>query len=561
MEDREHGATIKRQSAKWAGGTKDLGLLVALLLSAGAIRGWLVTHTEVTARDGVGFIRYAWQLKYQPWEQVLRNNPHPPLYPLTILAVSYPIRHLLSGPDSFTMQISAQLANGLAGLLLVIPMFYIGKNLFGRRVGFLSAALFQCLPASSRVLSDALSEGLFLFLAAVSLLCAIKAFKHMSRLRFALCGVFGGLAYLTRPEGALIVAAAGLVILGIQVSAGWRRPWSKTFYCGGALAATALIIAVPYMIVIQHITNKTTGKNILQSPDSNFINLDHRSMRSSGLRQPTPRDWKISRADLVGVYWAQVKDSEMLGRLIFALKALFGEIVKAYHYVAWAGVLLGIGWFWGRWRQIPGAWVLLLLCVLHGLVLLRVAYFAGYVAERHALIIVMATMAWAIAGVLAIGPKLYSLLVRLPQVPTLALSHSRRGWRVASVVLALVLGATALPKTLEPLHVNRSGYHAAGLWLASHANPSDVIIDPFSWAEYYSGQVFRDGAGYQRQSDYQPNRYVVLGGSQNEHQRLPLICDAEVLAKQGTVVYQWPTHPLRVKAEPVVVYCIAPTGH
>jgi len=131
-----------------------------LLLSAG-IRVWHIHHTEVTARDGVGFIRYAWQLQHEPWTTVLRGNPHPPLYPLAILGVSIPLRQLVNDDASRAMQLSAQVASALAGVLLVIPMYYLGKELFNRSVGFWSAAIFQCLPASSRVLSDALAEGLW----------------------------------------------------------------------------------------------------------------------------------------------------------------------------------------------------------------------------------------------------------------------------------------------------------------------------------------------------------------------------------------------------------------
>ena len=62
-------------------------------------------------------------------------------------------------------------------MLLIVPMFYLGKDLFDRRVGFWSALLFQCLPVGSRALSDGLTEGLFLLLIATGLLLAVGAFR------------------------------------------------------------------------------------------------------------------------------------------------------------------------------------------------------------------------------------------------------------------------------------------------------------------------------------------------------------------------------------------------
>src|SRR5262245_1003583 len=97
----------------------DALVLAALFVCALAVHVWQIRHTAVTARDGVGFIRYAWQLQAQPWLGVLRENPHPPGYPLVICAVSVPLRPFLHGTESEIMQVSAQAASALYGALLV----------------------------------------------------------------------------------------------------------------------------------------------------------------------------------------------------------------------------------------------------------------------------------------------------------------------------------------------------------------------------------------------------------------------------------------------------------
>src|SRR5205085_1051544 len=111
----------------------DLRSLLVLLLVAAAVRGWLIMHTAVPARDSIGLMRFAWELGHNPdWMAVMRGKVHPPLYPLSILAMSIPVSHLHGGSASEIMQLSAQLASSLAGVLLVVPMFYLGKQLFDR---------------------------------------------------------------------------------------------------------------------------------------------------------------------------------------------------------------------------------------------------------------------------------------------------------------------------------------------------------------------------------------------------------------------------------------------
>src|SRR5439155_22758919 len=121
-----------------------------------------------------------------------------PGYPLAVLAASLPVRQLSTQPDAVRMQFSAQLVSALAGLLLIFPMFYLGKRLFDARVGFWAALLFQCLPVTGHILADGISEALFLLLTAVSLCLAARALDGSGLGRFALCGAFWGLPSLPR---------------------------------------------------------------------------------------------------------------------------------------------------------------------------------------------------------------------------------------------------------------------------------------------------------------------------------------------------------------------------
>jgi hypothetical protein len=499
----------------------DLGVLLTLLFFASALRAWQLQHTEVAARDSIGFIRYAWQLQHRPWPDVIRKAEQHPGYPLTVLAMSYPVRQFFPASDALVMQTSAQLATALAGVLLVIPLFYLGKELFNQAAGFWGALLFQCLPTSSRVLADGLSEGVFFLWAATGLLLALQALRGNSWLLFCLTGLFGGLAYLTRPEGALIVAATGIVLLAMQ-RARTRRQWRPFLFCGVSLILGWAVVGVPYIAISGKLTNKPTGLKLLTQPGAS--DPDRAPVTGTDTRS----------APLLAAWWSgPATGTELWSRM----GQVCMEVVKAFHYTLWLPALAGLWWFRDRFRREPGSWVLLLVGIGVLLLLWRVAYRFGYVSDRHTLLIVLCGCPWAAAAILKVGRW-------LEQQPFLRRVGAESPWMQRRVlwsgVLFLGVIASALPKTLEPLHANRSGFREAGVWLAEHTWPGDEVKDPYCWTHYYAGRVFTEGEETSLPPGHQPTCYVVLEeGSSSEHLRLPDVPVAKSLAHQGTKVFEW----------------------
>jgi hypothetical protein len=561
MEERWASAPRQTRQASSVARRWDPALLVLIVLAA-AIRIWLLDHTEVVARDGVGFIRYAWQLQEQSWPEVLRANPHPPLYPLVVLAVSLPVRCWVHGSTCVMMQLSAQLASAVAGVILVIPTFYVGRALFDRRIGFWAALLFQCLPVSGRVLSDALSEGIFLCLVMLAVWLAVQALRDYSRSGFAVAGLCGGLAYLARPEGALIVASIGLVLLGFQLVPSYRRPWGRAGACLASLIVVALAVGSPYMFIIGGFTNKTTGKKILETASLETVRASDpaASRESAPGRCGAPNRNTPAAAACWAAWCPHIEDFEWARRLKWSLAAVGTETLKGFHYGAWVPTMLGLYWFRRHITRAPGIWILLVIGVLHTLLLVRVAYRAGYLADRHALILVLGGLYWTAAGVLVMARGLAALAGRLVSAATALpawrpMIANSRAW---CAVLLLGLIGSALPKTLEPLHVTRAGFHAAGIWLAQHARPGDVILDPFCWAEFYAGQCFQDGTHAARVPG--AAHYVVMGSGSHWKNPAPDLPIARIEAERGTLVFRWPTEPGKGKdrAEEVSIFLIPP---
>ncbi len=532
-----HAATQDRETTRTRL-ARDTSLLLLLLLLAGGLRAWSIRHTEVASRDSIGYIRYVHELETQPLDQVLRKNQHHPGYPAVLLAVSRPVRHWLGGTTPTAMQLSAQLTSALTGVLLVIPMFYLGRLLFDRSIGFWAAALFQCLPVSSHVMADGLSDPTFLLIAAITLLAAVLALRSGRLAWFAVCGFGTGLAYLTRPEGVLLGGSVGLVLLAAQALPAFRRPWRNVAAAGAALILAAVVVGAPYAATIRSFTNKTTGHRMMGDQDYKHWEGEERS-------EVRPMAARPLFATVLATWGPR-------NSLPWGLRAIGIEVDRGFGYVAWLPALLGLWWYRRGLRE-PGAAVLLLVCLLQTLVLWRVSYVMGYVSDRHVLILVLCGSFWAVAAVRDLPRRLEAAS---PWLAAHGLTRYGPAW---SLVLLLGLTGGGLASTLKPLHSNRAGHHAAGLWLAQHARPADEVFDPYCWSQFYAGKIFEEGIPLPVPAGHQPVGYVVLEQSDNAHARLPFVPIARELAAQGRRVYRWVPSPKarkRDKAEEVDVYAV-----
>jgi hypothetical protein len=446
---------------------------------------------------------------------------------LAVLGLSHPVRHYIADDLPRAWQLSAQFVSALASVLLLLPMYYLGRELFDRRIAFWSCLLFQLLPTSGKVMGDGLSDTLFLLLACIGLCLATFALRRRSALFFAWTGVAGGLAYLVRPEGALVLGATGLVLLGAQLVRSSRQAWRSVLLQGSVLTLAALPVMLPYMIVIGGITVKNTPLLMMdqQRPDADWEGR----LRPQALLQSEPPS--LAGPSLFAIFWPQgdpvwekkAEELRDLGQLAYmkppprwrwALKAMCIELGKGFFYIAWLPALLGL-WLRRERFRVPGMWVGLLVCLALAGLLLRMSEKMGYLSDRHLLLIILCGSFWAVAGTIVVGEKLALGARRLR--PDLA----QRRWMTDaawSMGLLLLLTLTPLPRTLDRLHAERAGFRSVGHWLAENTLPGDFIEDPYCWAYYYAGRVFVEGDKLPRHEP--PCYYVVLEESKNRHPRL-----------------------------------------
>ena len=471
----------------------------------------------------------------QTFVDVVRRAEHPPGYPVAVLVVSKVVRAVTDLPLPDAMLRAAQLANALAGVLLVFPTYFLGRLLFGRAAGFAAALLVQVLPVFAHTTSDGLSEGVYLVAVTAALFLGVRAVRRPGVGPFLLTGLCVGATYLIRPEGLLVAGAVGLVAAGLAFARKW--PADAALARLTALAVGLGLVAGPYAILIGRLTNKTTPRQMFSPSDASKGPIWKGQPQGRGPAAGVP---------VFAVWWDESTDGGSC-RTWWAARAVAKEVAKTTFYVPAALGLLGVIVLRRRLPSDPGLMVLLLMAGMHAGVLVVMASSKGYVSERHTLVIgvVLCLFAAAVLDPLAVA------LSRLPVVGRLWAGRYASAGLLTAVVLA------ALPATLKPLHPHRAGHKHAGEFLAAAVQPGETVIDPFSWAEWYAGRSL-----YQIPADPNPAqetvRWVVMERTahENAHTRLPRMEAAERVVNDKdnppAVAFAWPPGP--VEEAKVVVY-------
>ncbi|MGE4163897.1 MAG: glycosyltransferase family 39 protein [Vicinamibacterales bacterium] len=190
---------------------RELALLLALALAALLLRCRAGLLAAVIERDGVGYLGTAARFAALDWSGGFTRHTAPG-YPLAIGLLA----RALGRPPGEGVALAVSAASGAAATLLA---GLLARGVWGRLAGRLAALMVALLPLLVRLGGEVLSESLFLALALGALLATERLLSAASsparRLPLAVAaGLLVGAAYLTRPEGVLVlVAIAGVVAL------------------------------------------------------------------------------------------------------------------------------------------------------------------------------------------------------------------------------------------------------------------------------------------------------------------------------------------------------------
>jgi hypothetical protein len=306
-------------------------------------------------RDAVTFVRLAALFHDGRGGEALAHWQHP-LFPWLV--------SLLLRGDGL---VAGTALAAVAGALVTLPLHALARRALGERAAHAAAFLHAILPFPVRFAAAPLSEGLFG-------LCAVSAAALAlgpGRLAAGAAGLAAGLAYLTRPEGALL--AAGLAPAPLLAREGGARALRV-----GLFAAAFAVAAAPYAVTLSRAEGTLT----------------------------------LTRKKSVAAMAALEEGPAGGGAAPLLLVQRLGE---ALHPLGAAFFVLGL--LAARPRR--AALALVPPLVLWALVLARLPASHGYLGRRHVYGLALLLLPWAGAGLAFLTDVLRRRLPRAAALPAL----------------------------------------------------------------------------------------------------------------------------------------------
>jgi len=247
-------------------------ILILLLFIAFALRLVLLLQPEVIHNDGTDYISHAKEVLAGNW----MGGRSGPVYPALIaLAYTTLIRNY---------ELAGILVSVIFGTLLVLPVFYLGKEIFSEKVGVLSGLLVAVQRFLYTPSGSVLTESTYHFFIATLVLFGWRAFRQGKFHHVLLFSFFTSLAYLTRPEGIgflFVFFIWALLINPPERKRGWKKR------AGMILLAIFcfLLFSSPYLI---HLRNELgrwqISKKVFLSTES-LSEEEQASMKAGGIKE------------------------------------------------------------------------------------------------------------------------------------------------------------------------------------------------------------------------------------------------------------------------------------
>ncbi len=385
----------------------------------------------------------------------------------------------------------------VTGALLCIPIFLLGRAIYGRRTGFIAAGLVAVYPALAAwpYLWSTMTESpflLFVFSGVWAVYRAVYGQQERRRtLWYAAVGVWFGLSYLVRPEGLTYFAVLGLFMAGWTFSFVLRHRLALPRAVGrlALSVAACLLVISPYVIYL----HSATGHWLLSGKVGLILDIAPAYLAND----QAAHDRAVSRLDSAGseIMWLSpdrfeksLSDAvaadpggfarDVLANIRRTVHALFAEDLFTPAIVALAALgLFGRGWSPSRWKGEA-----LLVATLVPLA----SFWAFFVISRFLVGALPVGMLWAAAGLTHLATWAgESLLTAWPKAP-------RRAPRFAATLTVgavLVLAVIAAPQQLASGAAAMPWANlAAGEWLAANTAPDTVLMTRNTEVALYAGR-------------------------------------------------------------------------
>jgi 4-amino-4-deoxy-L-arabinose transferase-like glycosyltransferase len=383
----------------------------------------------------------------------------------------------------------------VTGALLCIPVFLLGRAIYGRRAGFFAALLVAVYPALAAwpYLWSTMTESpflLFIFSGLWSVYRALHPESPLAARRLTLwhaaVGFWFGLAFLVRPEGLTYFAVLGLFMAVWHLAR--RELFRPAVFARLALTVAVCLLTIsPYVLYLHSIT----GRWILSGKVGLILDIAPAYLAND----QAAHDRAVSRLDSAGeeIMWLSPDRYEgslianiaadpagfardMMENVRRTFDALFTEDLFTPLIVA----LAALGLFARPWNRKRWADETLLIAALLPLA----SFWLFFVISRFLVGAVPIGLLWAAVGLDHLVDWLRRTLSAVwPQFDARGL---RFAGAVAPALAVALLVATALPALAAGAAVMPWANVEAGRWLAGNSAPDAVLMTRHSEAGLYA---------------------------------------------------------------------------
>jgi hypothetical protein len=420
-------------------------LLISLLLST-----YLFFQTYVISVDGAfQYIPMAKDFAMGSLRDAIRFGGQQPLYSFLIALVSRWI------PD---FELAGKLIASFFGIMVIFPVYFLGKQIFDRKIAFLSAFFLAIHPYIRRFSGDVLKESTYLFFLATAIWFTLRTLQREKIYPYLFIPLFSTLAYLVRPDGIEILLVVFFYILFIKKFNLPEKKWAVILL----LLLSSVILFLPFLLHLREATG----------------------------------EWTLSKSKSIGgiLGWG-VTGSELslISRVLYSIKKLNFEIIAIYHPLYISLLIVGL------WKRISplfknGEGFLIAISALHyGVLFLLILNLTDWsegektqsfvVSGRHVLPLFLISIYWVGEGFLTIYHWIYKKIES--QRLFLRLDSKRKSTIVLVTLLILIL-AIVLPKTLKPQRYERLSEKWAGIWIKNQYGKGTTIFTTIPRVAYYA---------------------------------------------------------------------------
>ncbi len=415
-------------------------IIISLILSI-----YLFYYTHVISLDGAfQYIPIAKDFTKGLYQKALSNTQQP-LYPLFIAFFYQWI------PDFET---SGKLISSFFGILLLFPIYFLGKWIYDRNIAFLSTLLICIHPYLRRFSADVLKESTYLFFLTTAICISWKAIENKNKYFYFIVSIFTAISYLIRPDGMEVIITLLIFLLFIKRFDTVKEKTIPVFI----LFFTFLLLLFPYFIFLKEVKGEWVWNNA--KPLTNLL----------GLRN--------------GRYGPPFTE-----RMIFSFMRLNSEIFSIFHPIYFFLLIIGLVKRYSSPFKEGEKYLLILIVTHYILLFLLILNFTDWsvapgeraymFSGRHVLPLLIFSIYWAGDGLMGIYRWVMKKLKREKSI----LSYQAKMVGVLSIIFIF---AIVIPKTIKPQRYERITEKWAGLWIKNNFGEGAQILTTLPRVAYYA---------------------------------------------------------------------------